>query len=749
MRPGPGRDSEAWIRSASHPGGGQPHHDAGAAHALIDAAGYLFHAATGIAYTGSDAPGIMFTAWFARSDNAPAILADGKLELPGLDPIYGARATPEAPWPAGARNASNQFAADVRPTIAKFQWEGDVIGLLTDVIDGVGTFRARGRVGEWVDLAIADAVDFQLEGNLIALLRVDGSLRVKNGVSGPWTDLVAAGSDLRAFRLEVDRIGVLHESGLLRVKQGVDGPWTELAAEGSGVRSFDIVGPFIGVLYDSGRFRIKEGIHGEWTELAGDGSGVIDHATAAQYELDDDDNLILVPYIGLLHEAGMLRVKRTFDGAWSLLADAGIAAFQLQGNPYRDASVDMIRIGALHEDGTFRVKERIDGAWTTLAAAGTGTRSFQLQDNLIGVLLDDGMLRVKQGIDGPWVSTPAYGAGVTQYRLLVDVPAKPERTTLANYTSQQARCTEQHANVDYTCHPAYQDGILDLVPLYGRFCGAGRPAEFGNYDWGWAIGEGPVDALDWTCRHHDQAPIWYPEAYGAPVFNATGSCVVRYALRHSRLTRDGVLLAYGEDDEPFNPFEHAWDDAWNSVDAPGMANLKDALSVYSAYVQDCTEGMLANFSEETSSRNQDAGGALPRRAARSSARTGAQGLLHRLALREFVDELVHVADAAHQRIRDLFHPHAANRALDQRGIGVQARRLFEERREIVVEGDLLAQTFPAVPGEPAQHLVDLFARAALRLGLLDVHRVQARKPDREDLFQSHADSTPVAAHLVA
>ncbi|HEX7769137.1 MAG TPA: hypothetical protein VF422_03815, partial [Dokdonella sp.] len=90
----------------------------------------------------------MFTAWFARSDNAPAILADGKLELPGLDPIYGARATPEAPWPAGARNASNQFVADSRPTIAKFQWEGDVIGLLTDVIDGVGTFRARGRVGE-------------------------------------------------------------------------------------------------------------------------------------------------------------------------------------------------------------------------------------------------------------------------------------------------------------------------------------------------------------------------------------------------------------------------------------------------------------------------------------------------------------------------------------------------------------------------------------------------------------------------
>lgn len=556
-----------------------------------------------VAYDGSSAPGIMFTAWFARSDNAPAILADGQLELPYLDSFYSPRAVPQAPWPAGGRNASNVLIEEVRPTIAKFQWEGDVIGLLTDVVDGVGTFRARGRVGEWTNLAVASALDFQLEGNRIAVLLEDGSFRVKQGVSGAWTNLVAPGGDVRSFQLEGNLIGVLHESGQFRVKEGMDGPWTVLATEGSDARSFLIADSFISVFHESGLFRIKQGIDGPWTILASEGSGVVAYEIEGQLEYDDEDNLILVPYIGLLHEGGMLRVKRTINGAWTVLSNSGVASFQLEDNPYRDAAIDMIRIGVLHDDGTFRVKERVDGPWTVLAAAGTGVRSFQFQDNLIGVLFEEGLLRVKLGIDGAWVSTPAYGPGVTQYRLLVDVPAKPERTSLVNYALQQERCANQHANFDYTCHPVYQDGILDLVPLYGRFCGAGRPAEFGNYDWDWAIGEGPVDALDWTCRHHDSAPSWYPEAYDFPVINPTGSCVVRYALRHSRLTRNGVHLAYGEDDEPLNPINGAWDDAWNSVDAPGMTNLKDALTVYSAYVQDCTEGVLANFSDATASSN--------------------------------------------------------------------------------------------------------------------------------------------------
>lgn len=544
-----------------------------------------------VAFDGSSGPGVMFSVWFARSDNAPALLVNGHLELPNISTIYHPLGTPDAPWPDYFRNSSNGLIQQSRPTIAKFQWDGDVIGLLTDVANGSGTFRARGRTRDWVNLAVANAVDFQLEENRIGLILDDGRFQVKDGILGAWTVLDNPGSDVHSFQLEGDTIAELHDSGLFRVKVGINGAWTTLAAAGTGVRSFRLSGKYIGLLSENGLFRVKEGVNGAWTNLADEGSGVESFQLVDQLEYDENDDLVHIPYIGLLQDDGGLLAKRTINGAWTLLANSGVADVKFEGNPRRDASIDEIRIGALYDDGMFRVKDGINGAWTLLAAPGTGVVSFKFQNNLIGTMSELGALRVKEGVNGAWVSTPAYGAGVSEYQLLVDVPARPERTSFENYVSQQALCMTQGND----CYAAYQDGILDLVPLYGRNCGRTLPS-----DPDWARQQGPTDGLDWTCRHHDAADGWYPEAYGAPVFNYTGSCIVRYALRHSRLTRDGMLLAYGEDDDPFNSSNHAWDFAWNPAN---MLHLKDALSAYSRYTSECPDFMLDAFTEATASGN--------------------------------------------------------------------------------------------------------------------------------------------------
>src|SRR5438093_8753905 len=75
--------------------------------------------------------------------------------------------------------------------VARFQWEGNRVGLLTNL----GVLYARDRVSEWVPIA-SDVADFQLEGDRIAALHNDGRLRVKEGISGPWTTVA---TEVRAF----------------------------------------------------------------------------------------------------------------------------------------------------------------------------------------------------------------------------------------------------------------------------------------------------------------------------------------------------------------------------------------------------------------------------------------------------------------------------------------------------------------------------------------------------------------------
>ena len=335
-------------------------------------------------------------------------------------------------------------------------------------------------------------------------------------------------------------------------KDGVTGAWTLLAAAGTGVREFHFANNRIVVLFDSGLLRIKEGIHGPWTSLLPAGTGV--HSV----QLENDR-------IGVLMTDGAFRVKDTINGAWSMLAAAGVRSFQLEGD----------RIGVLLDDGSFRAKDGIQGTWHNLAASGID--SFQLQRNHIGVLRGNDFL-VKTGLAGTWSEVWHPNGEVTQYRLAVDVPTPAARTTTAAYNTQQAVCQGQGSPA---CYPALAFALP--VALYGRFCGGGHPG-----DWAWANGQGPIDAFDTACKHHDLAASWYPEIGGL----AAETCIVRYALRYSRLTDNGVLLTHGSADAG------GWDAGWGSR----MTNLKAATDAYFTYVRGtCTDPLLDNFIEDTAS----------------------------------------------------------------------------------------------------------------------------------------------------
>ena len=540
--------------------------DDGLATAMDDGANVQLIAATGsvsdsllvtVVNDGSLGPGLMFTMWYARSDDAPAVLANGRIFVPDNVIFALNRTDPTPPWPHN------------RPTVAKFQWEGDRVAILTDVADGSGTFRVRDRIGEWANLVIADAADFQLENNRIGVLKRDGELRTKDGTAGNWTILIPSGA--ASFQLYQSRIGVVMDSGEFRVKDALNDPWTVLVAAGTGTPRFQLYGNRIAVLLANGTLRVKDGIDGQWTDIA---TNVID------FQIWDNR-------IAWTDASGNFRVQDGPAGSPTTLATEPLAQFQLQGD----------RIGIHFESGLFRVKDGIHGGWTNMADS--DVREFQLQGNLIGIIRDsDGALLVKFGpTDDEWnPNPPTFGANVAQFRLLVDVPSPPFRTTPASYASEQARCETYPENPEDTpddpndeendCYPSFAS--RPIAPFYGLFCGAGRPFEFGD-----AIADGAIDSMDHVCWHHDMADTWYPETPNDLTDDAA-ACIVRYGLRHGRLTEDGVILTHGYETE------EEWLEAWVGV---GMENLKGALHAYFGRTELCSEADLAWFTSATASQH--------------------------------------------------------------------------------------------------------------------------------------------------
>lgn len=531
--------------------------DNGLATAMDDGADVQITAATGsvsasllvtVVQDGSLGPGLMYTIWYPASYDAPAVLSNGRIYVPDEVVFAVNRTNPTPPWPHS------------RPTVARFQWEGDRVAILTDVADGSGTFRVRDRIGEWVNLAIADAVDFQLENNRIAVLKRGGELRSKDGTHGNWTILIPSGA--ASFQLYQSRIGVVMESGEFRVKDALNDPWTVLVAAGPAPR-FQLYGNRIAVLLADGTLRVKDGINGQWTDIADN---------AVDFAIWDNR-------IAWTDENDLFRVQDGPAGTPTTLASAPLAQFQLQGD----------RIGIRFESGLFRVKDGIHGAWTDMADG--DVREFQLQGNLIGMIRDsDGALMVKFGPnDAAWSASTSHGTNVTQFRLLVDVPSPPVRTTPAAYASGQARCATYGEDAEADANDCYTVPNFAIpVAFYGLFCGGGRPHVFGD-----AIADGAIDAFDHLCWHHDMADTWYPETPN-DASDDGAACIVRYGLRHGRLTEDGTILTHGYDDSD------GWEAGWAGA---GMVNLKDALDDYFIYTAVCSEADLDWFTSATASQH--------------------------------------------------------------------------------------------------------------------------------------------------
>src|SRR5262245_30323475 len=103
----------------------------------------------------------------------------------------------------------------------------------------------------------------------------------------------------------------------------------------------------------------------------------------------------------------------------------------------------------------------------------------------------------------------------------------------------------------------------------------------------------------------------------------------------------------------------------------------------------------------------------------------AEDLFHCLALGEFVDEFVEVADLAHHRLLNLLHTDAAYDAGDQKAKRVHPRRVCEEIFEARLLRKLSFQRGLTVAGEPAEDLVDLGPGAILLLRLGKIGRIDA------------------------
>ena len=477
--------------------------------------------------------GLVFTVYPARWDTFPAVLVDDRLVFP--DNMY------QLP-PYTTRNDYCCSGVWSDANVAKFEFHDQRIALLTDVVDGRGTFRVKAPYEEWTDLAYGDALDFDLEGGRIGLLQGPGTLRVKEGVHGPWTTLASGG--VAEFRLEGNHIAVLRDDGRFLAKEGVNGAWALLAE--SGVVQWELSGSVIAVLLDDGRLRVKEGVNGAWTNVASGGVERFDIA----------GSLIVAR-----QEEGALLGKDGFNAPWVTLASGGIADFQVHGN----------RIAVIRDDGAFLAKDDVNAAWSTLASGGTAR--VALDGDFILHLRTDGAVRIKRGLHGAWSAAATVSGEVTQLDPIVRRPVAPIRLARADYADAQTLCVQNTGGA--YCYPKIED-TWRAAPLYGRFCGDDRPTD---EDWEHANNFGPMDPMDYLCLHHDHAP---PNGSGWYFWDESIAhrCVVHHGIHNGRLTENGQLLAVGGH---YETDRTRWDDAW----AGRMANLKEALEVYYDQTSGC------------------------------------------------------------------------------------------------------------------------------------------------------------------
>lgn len=529
----------------------------------------------------ADTPGYMYTAWYARTDTTPAMLVDGRLVFPmrsGCTENCTVEFYGNIPSVAGLRPIWPH------PTVEKFQYEGNRIALLTDVANGAGTLRIFDRAQEMFIAALGNAIDFQLEDNRIGVLLEGGMLRTTNSISASTAGWITQReSGVVKFRLVGSYIGVLLEDGTVHVRAGHTGPWYELAD--SDVVDFDLLGVQavnelrVAILRRDGLLRARDGLAT---------SGFRDLAS------DVESFKLSANYIAAARATGELQAKEGLDGGWITLESVPLRQYELSGE----------RIATLSEDGRFRARNGIFGPWRSLAE--TGARAIHLQGSRVGYVDDAGVLRVMTGIDGDdWLASQPQGAGVTQFRLIVDNPVPPERTTPEMYRQENLRCVDlnnTHYDPPDTNNPNPNNCYYQLVlavpaSYYGVFCGGGRPVNMPR-----AIQQGSINGFDEACAHHDNIEQWYAEWYDYLIFDfptvnyrdLSGSCVVRYAIYHSRLTKDGRLLADGRSSLA------DWNESWSLA---GMYQLWNALNYYWDLTFSCNSDNLGRFDVLTDAEN--------------------------------------------------------------------------------------------------------------------------------------------------
>src|SRR5918911_238989 len=118
-----------------------------------------------------------------------------------------------------------------------------------------------------------------------------------------------------------------------------------------------------------------------------------------------------------------------------------------------------------------------------------------------------------------------------------------------------------------------------------------------------------------------------------------------------------------------------------------------------------------------------------------------QNLIHRLSLRELINQLVQVANLPHEWVFNLFHAYAAHNAFDKRSIWIKQWRFGKEGLKVAFKFDLALQFRLAVARQPADDLINFFFRAVLAFGLLNIHRVNARKFHSVDAVLRHCHSS--------
>lgn len=489
--------------------------------------------------SGSVPDGLVYTVYPARWDTFPALLVDGRLTFTSKgDELY--RIPPYA-----VRGDYCCDAVWTEANVSKFEFNNRRIGLLTDVVDGRGNLRVKGPYEEWTVLQYGDAIDFDLSGNRIGVLYGPGALRVKEGIHGAWTDLASSG--VVDFRLEGNHIAVLRDDGSFYAKEGITGPWALLAT--GGTRQYVLSGSWIGLLLEDGSLRLKQGVNGPWTVVASSGIEQFDMAGDRIVALRDD---------------GALLGKESVNAGWVTLTMAGLRHFEIE----RD------RVAVIRDDGQFLAKDGMNSPWSMMTSQPTS--QIRLDGDFIIWLGEDNRVGVKQGLNGAWRRTagPVASGTVTQLDPIVRRPVPPVRMTPADHAVMQDDCIHNGGGLE--CY-AWITDTWRLAPYYGRFCGGGRPADS---SWDSAVNYGPMDPLDYLCLHHDNAPAWY-----AWDNSTTHQCVVNHGLYHSRLTRDGAVLAVGSH---YETDLNRWDSAWDGQ----MGNLKTAVEVYYDKTGTCD---LANY----------------------------------------------------------------------------------------------------------------------------------------------------------